>query len=146
MRDVSLRQSGVMQHTLSRSFIFEAAHTLDRPDYASSSKRIHGHTYRASIYLQGQVNADSGMLLDLSALDQHVQSVRHQLDHQFLDDVAGLGAATLENLCSYIWQQLETVLPGLAKVSVERGATGDACSLSLLSSAIASHNTTAQHV
>lgn len=122
-------QPDAMLHTLSRSFVFEAAHTLQRPMHGDSSQRIHGHTYRATVYLQGQLAPDSSMLLDLAMLDSHIQNLRHQLDHRFLDEVAGLGPATLENLCSYIWQQLHTSLPDLVRVSVERGMTGDACSL-----------------
>ncbi|WP_230412289.1 6-pyruvoyl trahydropterin synthase family protein [Undibacterium hunanense] len=120
---------GAMLYTLSRSFVFEAAHTLQRPLHGDSSQRIHGHTYRASVHLQGQLAPDSNMLLDLAVLDRHMQNVRQQLDHRFLDEVAGLGPATLENLCTYIWQQLQINLPALVKVSVERGMTGDACSL-----------------
>lgn len=49
------------------------------------------------------------------------------LDHCLLDEVKGLGPATLENLCTFIWQELATRLPGLSEVRVNRDLTGDAC-------------------
>ena len=46
-----------------------------------------------------------------------------------LDDIAGLGPATLENLCAFIWRQLAPALPALSSVRVWREALGDACLL-----------------
>ncbi len=48
----------------------------------------------------------------------------------FLDEVAGLGPATLENLCAFIRADLEPRFPQLCAVSVERQASGDRCRLS----------------
>ncbi|MFZ5504442.1 MAG: 6-carboxytetrahydropterin synthase, partial [Pseudomonadota bacterium] len=50
--------------------------------------------------------------------------------HRFLDEVEGIGPATLENLCHYLWRQLAPQLPQLARVTVERQASGDKCTLS----------------
>ena len=120
-----------MWHTLSKNFIFEAAHTLQRHPDAEGSRRIHGHSYSATISMKGHPNLDSGMLLDLGELDIALQQVRAQLDHRFLDEVAGLGPATLENLCSFIWKKLSPTLPYLSMVSVSRPLTGDMCSISV---------------
>lgn len=51
------------------------------------------------------------------------------LDHRFLDDVRGLGSATIENLCAFIRAQLEDSVPGLCAVMIERRASGDRCVL-----------------
>jgi 6-pyruvoyltetrahydropterin/6-carboxytetrahydropterin synthase len=40
-------------HELSRAFLFEAAHTLQRDIGTEGSRRIHGHSYRATITLAG---------------------------------------------------------------------------------------------
>lgn len=120
-----------MLHTLSKTFIFEAAHTLQRKLDAEGSRRIHGHSYCATIALKGHPHRDSGMLLDLGEIDIALQQVRAQLDHRFLDEVAGLGPATLENLCSFIWKELSPTLPYLSMVSVSRPLTGDMCSINV---------------
>jgi 6-pyruvoyltetrahydropterin/6-carboxytetrahydropterin synthase len=118
-----------MKYELSQKFFFEAAHTLERAIDAEGSRRIHGHTYHAEITLVGTPDA-GGMVADLGFVRQEIARVRDLLDHRFLDEVAGLGPATLENLCWYIYVALADVLPALTKVSVERQASGDRCCLS----------------
>jgi len=113
---------------LSQSFTFEAAHTLLRPleDEAAGSRRIHGHTYGAEVQVRGLPD-ERGMVLDLARLRAAIAEVRSLLDHHFLDDVAGLGPATLENLCLFIHRRLSQTVPGVSAVSVFRSASGDRC-------------------
>ncbi len=116
---------------LSQRFYFEAAHTLRRylsnPSEVESSRRIHGHTYQAEVTGAGAPDPATGMLMDLAVLRAELARLREQLDHRFLDEVPGLGPATLENLCGYIRTQLLGVVPGLCAVMVERTASGDRC-------------------
>ncbi len=112
---------------LSQKFFFEAAHSLDRKIDAESSRRIHGHTYHAEVVISGTPDADSGMLVDLGFFRHEIERIRELLDHRFLDEVQGIGPATLENLCAYILDQLKDALPTLMQVSVERPASGDRC-------------------
>ncbi len=111
-------------HLISKCFIFESAHTLQRDIETEYSRRIHGHSYRAKVTLQGQPDAH-GMLLDLGHFTNALELVRLKLDHRLLDDVPGLSPATLERLCSYIWQELQDKVPGLYQVEVSRDMTGD---------------------
>jgi 6-pyruvoyltetrahydropterin/6-carboxytetrahydropterin synthase len=119
------------QFELSQRFYFEAAHTLRRSQAtgeAESSRRIHGHTYEALVTICG-VPDEHGMVMDLALLRAAIARVRDKLDHHFLDEIEGLGPATLENLCVFIARQLN--LSGIASVSVERHASGDRCVLRL---------------
>jgi 6-pyruvoyltetrahydropterin/6-carboxytetrahydropterin synthase len=118
-----------MHFELSQTFYFEAAHTLRRTVDVEPSLRIHGHTYIAQITLAGQPD-DAGMVVDLAYLRRNIETLRRELDHRFLDEVAGLGPATLENLCRYIWRAMELIYGAkLASVDVRRDASGDACKL-----------------
>ena len=119
-----------MTYELSQRFYFEAAHTLRRKIDAEGSLRIHGHTYHAEVTIAGKPDPESGMMMDLAFLRQEVEKVREKLDHHFLDEVPGIGPATLENLCAFIRADLEPVFPQLCAVSVERQASGDRCRLS----------------
>lgn len=114
---------------LSQRFFFEAAHTLHRTLEAAGSRRIHGHTYDAEITLAGMPDAATGMLADLGLVRREIERVRERLDHRFLDDIADLGPATLENLCGFIRRHLQPALPLLSAVTVERRASGDRCVL-----------------
>lgn len=125
-----------LQHTthdfeLSQKFYFEAAHTLSRTVDAQGSRQIHGHTYEAEITLTGQRDPASGMVLDLAYVRQEIERVRALLDHHFLDDIAGLGPATLENLCMFIKEQLVPTIAQLSSVTISRCASGDKCTLRL---------------
>jgi 6-pyruvoyltetrahydropterin/6-carboxytetrahydropterin synthase len=115
-------------HELRKSFRFDSAHTLEREINASSSRRVHGHSYRAEIALKGAADPETGMVMDLDALDLRLQAIRAVLDHHFLNDVEGLGPATIENLARWIWGQLAPDCPGLARVTVFRDSSGDSCS------------------
>jgi len=120
-----------MIYELSQRFHFEAAHTLERRIDSEASRRIHGHTYYAEVTLRGLPDEDSGMLIDLGEFRRVLVEVRELLDHRFLDDVPGLGKPTLEGLCAFIVARLEGRLPGLASVTLRRGASGDSCRLLL---------------
>jgi len=118
-----------MKHELSQSFYFEAAHTLQREVDAAPSRRVHGHTYIAEITLRGEPDPATGMVTDLGLLRRAIEAVRLDLDHHFLNDVADLGPATLENLCSFLWKRFATQFPTLAQVTVRRDQSGDRCTL-----------------
>lgn len=118
-----------MVYELSQKFYFEAAHTLHRSIDVVGSKRIHGHTYHAEITVSGVPDPSSGMLIDLGYVRREISGIKELLDHQFLDEVEGLGPATLENLCTFIFNKLLDGIPTLIQVSVERQATGDKCVL-----------------
>lgn len=119
-----------MLFTISQRFFFDAAHTLRREIEAEGSRRVHGHTYHAEVSLSGPLDPATGMVLDLGLLRRGLEVVREQLDHHMLDDVPGLGAPTLENLCVFIAQALPSELrPRVSRVRVWREALGDSCAL-----------------
>jgi 6-pyruvoyltetrahydropterin/6-carboxytetrahydropterin synthase len=113
---------------LRRKFRFDSAHTLEREVETVSSRRIHGHSYIAEIAIQGTPDPATGMIVDLGLLDSRLAAIRAALDHHYLNDVPGLGPATIENLAAWIWRALLPNCPGLARVTVYRESSGDSCS------------------
>ena len=114
---------------LSQRFFFEAAHTLRRAEATGeveSSRRVHGHSYSAEITLRGQPD-ERGMVMDLGLVRAEIALLRDRLDHRFLDEVSGLGPATLENLCRYIAAQLQPrrhrTIGRVRRHGLERGET-----------------------
>ena len=112
---------------ISQAFFFDAAHTLDRLIETVGSKRIHGHTYNAEVFLTGRPDPGSGMVMDLGLVRREVALLRERLDHHLLDEVDGLGPPTLENLCQFIVSNLLPALPALTSVRVWRVSMGDGC-------------------
>lgn len=116
-------------HELSKQFRFEAAHTLSgRMVDADPSRRIHGHSYRAEVVVRGTPDATTGMLVDLGLFERSLTTARDELDHRFLDEMPGLGPATMENLAAWIWRNVAPACPSLTRVTVYRDSTGDTCS------------------
>ncbi|OYX62300.1 MAG: 6-carboxytetrahydropterin synthase QueD [Novosphingobium sp. 32-60-15] len=113
---------------LSKQFRFDAAHTLDRLIDTESSRRIHGHSYRAEVTVRGRPDPVTGMVVDLGLLERKMADARDALDHRFLDEVNDLGPATMENLSRWIWDRLSPEVGNLFKVSVYRDSSGEACS------------------
>jgi 6-pyruvoyltetrahydropterin/6-carboxytetrahydropterin synthase len=117
-----------MIYELSKEFRFDAAHTLNRSVDVESSRRIHGHSYRAEVVVRGLPDPTTGMLIDLSLLERSLEEARDGLDHRFLDAINDLGPATMENLAAWIWRKVETVCPNLWRVTVRRDSDTGACS------------------
>jgi 6-pyruvoyltetrahydropterin/6-carboxytetrahydropterin synthase len=70
-------------------------------------------------------------VIDLGILRQRLADVRAQLDHHLLDEVAGLGIPTLENIAAFIATSFKELKPSLSAVKVWRDGIGDACLLEL---------------
>lgn len=111
---------------LTKSFRFEAAHSLSQTSLGEVSEEIHGHSFRAEITLRGAADPDTGMLLDLSELGKRLDQLRAMLDHRLLNRIEGLGQPTLENLSRFVWERVNT--PGLVRVTVYRDSCGESCS------------------
>lgn len=112
---------------LSKQFRFDAAHTLERSIDTESSRRIHGHSYRAKVTVRGRPDPATGMIVDLGLLERSMEDARDALDHRFLDEINDLGPATMENLSRWIWNRLSPEVDNLFKVSVYRDSSGEAC-------------------
>ncbi|NYF30668.1 6-carboxytetrahydropterin synthase [Sphingopyxis sp. JAI108] len=112
---------------LSKQFRFDAAHTLQRAIETESSRRIHGHSYRAEVTVRGTPDPASGMIVDLGVLEAALFDAHEALDHRFLDEINDLGPATMENLCLWIWRRLEPAVGNLARVTVFRDSSGETC-------------------
>ena len=115
--------------SVSQKFFFDAAHTLQRDIEREGSLRVHGHTYYAEVTVSGARDPVTGMVVDLGLVRLQVEQLCPQLDHRLLDDVPGLGPATLENLCAFVWRALAPHFAGLSQVRVWRDSVGDGCTM-----------------
>ena len=65
-----------MNYTISQKFFFDAAHTLKREIETDSSRRVHGHTYDAEVFLSGLPDPQTGMVMDLGGVRREVELLR----------------------------------------------------------------------
>lgn len=109
-----------------KEFRFEAAHSLPGAEWGGKYSRLHGHSFRAQVFLLGE-RTDAGWVHDLGDVAIRLTAVREELDHRFLNDIEELGPPTLENLAHFIWRRLEPSVPALHKVIVYRDSCGEGC-------------------
>jgi 6-pyruvoyltetrahydropterin/6-carboxytetrahydropterin synthase len=106
-----------------KEFTIEAAHWLPNVPEGHKCRRMHGHSFRIQIYVQGAVDERLGWVMDFADLKSAFQTIEDQLDHRCLNDVEGLENPTSENLARWIWARLQTSLPALDKIVVRETCT-----------------------
>jgi 6-pyruvoyltetrahydropterin/6-carboxytetrahydropterin synthase len=92
-----------MKVRLTRDFTFEAAHLLPRVPEGHKCLRLHGHSFRVEITVEGDVDPSTGWFLDYGVIRDAAEPLRKQLDHYYLNEIAGLENPTSENLAVWIW-------------------------------------------
>jgi 6-pyruvoyltetrahydropterin/6-carboxytetrahydropterin synthase len=107
-----------MQVELVKEYRFEAAHRLPRLPDGHKCKRLHGHSFRIEVRLFGDVDRQTGFLMDFWDVDAAVAPLLERLDHHYLNEVEGLENPTSEVLAGWIYQQLRPRLPQLQAVTV----------------------------
>jgi 6-pyruvoyltetrahydropterin/6-carboxytetrahydropterin synthase len=112
-----------MSMRLERTYRFEAAHFLPRVPPGHKCARMHGHSYRIDVAIEGEVDNDRGWVMDFAEIDEQVTPLVRLLDHQVLNEIEGLSNPTSELLARWWWHRLVTLLPGLCEVAVSETPT-----------------------
>ena len=122
-RDQASSQTPGCHVRLIREFTFEAAHRLPRtpPDHKCS--RLHGHSFRVELVCAGEVDPETGWLIDFADIKRAFEPVREQLDHHYLNEIDGLENPTAENIARWIWIRLRPTLPLLHQVTIAETCT-----------------------
>jgi 6-pyruvoyltetrahydropterin/6-carboxytetrahydropterin synthase len=111
---------------LTKSFRFEAAHSLPNTTLGEASEEIHGHSFRAEVTLRGTTDPTTGMVVDLGLLARGLADIRNTLDHKFLNKIEALGLPTLENLSRFIYERIQHT-GQVTRVSVHRDSCNESC-------------------
>ena len=110
-----------------KDFLFEAAHFLPSAPHGTANARIHGHSFRARVVIEGEPDAETGYVFSFDDLTAALADTQDALDHRLLNDVEGLTAPTLERIAIWIWQRLANRVPGLAEVHINRDSCHEGC-------------------
>ena len=109
-----------------KEFVFEAAHRLPNVPEGHKCARLHGHSFTVQIYVSGEVGPLTGWVLDFADIKAAFAPFYEMLDHHYLNEIEGLENPTSENIASWIWARIRTILPGLSKVIVKETCTSGA--------------------
>jgi 6-pyruvoyltetrahydropterin/6-carboxytetrahydropterin synthase len=108
---------------LSKTFRFEAAHDLPTFPPGHKCRRLHGHSFRFDVVVEGRVDPKLGYLIDYGDIKQAAGPIVKRLDHYYLNEIEGLENPTSENLARWLWDQLKPSLPLLSAIVVYETCT-----------------------
>ncbi|MGI8618262.1 MAG: 6-pyruvoyl trahydropterin synthase family protein [Gemmatimonadaceae bacterium] len=128
--------------SLTRRVTFSAAHRYRRPDWSEeknlevfgscSRPSYHGHNYACEVTVSGEIDPETGFVVDLGALDAILrEEVSERFDHRNINaDVPEFADGKLipsgENLARFIFTRVQERLNGrasVAQVTVAEDAT-----------------------
>jgi 6-pyruvoyltetrahydropterin/6-carboxytetrahydropterin synthase len=107
---------------ITRREYFNAAHRLYNPNWSAEKNRevfgpcsrIHGHNWELYVTVKGEVQEETGFVMDLKKLKDLVREIIiDKVDHTYLNDdvdfLQGILPST-ENFAIAIWRQLQPVI------------------------------------
>lgn len=120
--------------TLTRRVTFAAAHRYRKPEWSDarnaetfglcSRPSYHGHTYQCEVTVTGDLDPNTGFIVDLALLDRVLaEEVRDRLDHRNINlDVPefadGLLIPSGENLAKFIGDRVQARLGDAARITM----------------------------
>jgi 6-pyruvoyltetrahydropterin/6-carboxytetrahydropterin synthase len=108
-----------MRVELTKDFRFESAHRLPMVPADHKCFRTHGHSYKISVTVEGEVDPKLGWLIDFGEIAARVEPLlKQELDHRVLNDVPGLENPTAEHLAAWLWRRLTPLVPHLSAITV----------------------------
>ena len=130
--------------TLTRRVSFAAAHRYHRPDWseeknnavfgACARPNYHGHSYECFVTVSGDVDPETGFVIDLAELDRILErEVRLRFDHRNINlDVPEFAEGKLipsgENLARFVFERVQLELGERALVESVRVAEDETLS------------------
>ncbi len=119
--------------TISKKFEFSASHRYWRDDWSKEkNERIfglcvspygHGHNYELHVTVKGPIDAQTGMIINLSTLKQLVNEIMVQFDHKFLNlDTPYFKERipTTENIALVLFELIEQKLAAYPDLQLQR--------------------------
>ena len=121
-----------MKTTVCRKAHFNAAHKLHNQNWSKekninvfgkcSNENFHGHNYELIVKIYGEIDQNTGMVIDLSYLKKIIEKeIEEELDHKNLNlDIPYFKniIPTTENLAIYIWKKLNKAIELNCKITV----------------------------
>ncbi|MFA6431014.1 MAG: 6-carboxytetrahydropterin synthase QueD [Candidatus Margulisiibacteriota bacterium] len=97
---------------------FDAAHALR--GYKGSCENLHGHTFRAQLFLSGDKLNAIGLLVDFREIKAKLKKVIDRFDHKNLNDLEEFKNEnpSSENIARIIFEKIKAEIPQLVKTTV----------------------------
>jgi 6-pyruvoyltetrahydropterin/6-carboxytetrahydropterin synthase len=92
---------------------FESAHRNTSAEAPERARRLHGHSYEATVAVTGAIDPAIGWVMDFAEVKDRAGEVIDQLDHRVLNDMEGMHNATRVDVERWLTNDLRRLLPTL---------------------------------
>ncbi len=106
-----------------KEFTFEAAHRLAELPPTHKCSRLHGHSFRVAVGIEGPVDDALGWVVDFDEIKSAFRPLLEILDHRYLNEIEGLSNPTSERIAIWIWDRLKGTLEHLSYVRLHETCT-----------------------
>lgn len=107
-----------MKYELKQHFQIESARFLPRLPAGHPCARMHGHSFKIILTLQGDLDPALGWVMDYHEIHRVMQPLLAELDHRVLNEVPGLENPSSELLAKWIYDRARAQIPLLTRVTV----------------------------
>ncbi|MGE3974260.1 MAG: 6-carboxytetrahydropterin synthase QueD [Bdellovibrionales bacterium] len=109
---------------LRKSFTFEAAHELPKMPVGHKCARLHGHSFRVTVIVRGELNAQ-GLVIDYGDIKDITKPIVDELDHTYLNEIQGLDNPSSEVLARWFYDRLKPKLSSLHQIQISETCTSE---------------------
>jgi len=107
------------KYIVAKEFYFDAAHQLPGEEIYGKCSKLHGHTYKLIVKVQGEVNAKDKMVINFDIIKNIVRKeVIDKFDHKFLNDYFLF--PTAEIIADYIYDIISYKIKMLNEVGKDK--------------------------
>jgi 6-pyruvoyltetrahydropterin/6-carboxytetrahydropterin synthase len=107
-----------MRTEISKEYRIEAAHRLPNVPVGHKCARLHGHSFKITLYITGEVDPHTGWIVDFGDIDRAWEPIHLLLDHHCLNEVPGLENPTSEKLAAWVLERVQLPKGRLSAVAV----------------------------
>ncbi len=111
-----------MKFELKQHFQIESARFLPNLEKSHPCARIHGHSFKITLTLVGDLDPVIGWVIDYNEIQARMKPILSLIDHTTLNEVSGLENPTSELLAKWIYEKSITALPMIVQISVAETA------------------------
>src|SRR5262245_64355859 len=79
----------IMRARLTKDFTFEAAQTLPKAPEGHKCRRVHGHSFKVEVSIEGDVDPTVGWVYDHENISAAVKTLLKTLVHTYLNEITG---------------------------------------------------------
>ena len=109
-----------------KKFTFDSAHSLPMVPDGHKCKEVHGHTYKLTVFIEGELDEKLGWVMDFGDLKQVIKPIIDSIDHKYLNDIEGLENPTCEVITKWLWDKVKPQVPMLKKIQLDETPTSGA--------------------